>query len=104
EEIFIRTGLPYKVVGGVRFYERKEVRDLLAYLRLVANPNDVVSLRRVLNVPKRGIGERAEAAIEVFAARERISFWEALRRAGEVPGLATRSVNAINDFVTLIDE
>jgi DNA helicase-2/ATP-dependent DNA helicase PcrA len=61
EEIFIRTGLPYKVVGGVRFYERKEVKDLLAYLRVLANPNDVVSLRRILNVPKRGIGDRAWA-------------------------------------------
>ncbi|SDQ85702.1 ATP-dependent DNA helicase PcrA [Thermostaphylospora chromogena] len=104
EEIFIRTGLPYKVVGGVRFYERKEVRDLLAYLRVLANPDDVVSLRRVLNVPKRGIGERAEAMIEAFAARERISFTEALRRADEAPGLATRSLNAIRDFLTLLDE
>ena len=103
EEIFIRTGLPYKVVGGVRFYERKEVRDLLAYLRLLANPGDVVSLRRILNVPKRGIGERAEAMIEAFAARERISFWDALHRADEAYGIATRSLNAIKEFVTLID-
>ncbi|GLW05514.1 DNA helicase [Microtetraspora sp. NBRC 13810] len=104
EEIFIRTGLPYKVVGGVRFYERREVRDLLAYLRLLANPNDVVSLRRVLNVPKRGIGERAEAMVEAFASRERIPFWEGLRRAEEAPGLATRSLNAIKEFVALIEE
>ncbi|MEU6407525.1 DNA helicase PcrA [Microbispora sp. NPDC046933] len=104
EEIFIRTGLPYKVVGGVRFYERKEVKDLLAYLRVLANPNDTVSLRRILNVPKRGIGDRAEAMIEAFANRERIAFWEALRRADEAPGVATRSLNAIRDFVTLLDE
>ncbi|MFD0886542.1 DNA helicase PcrA, partial [Streptosporangium algeriense] len=103
EEIFIRTGLPYKVVGGVRFYERKEVRDLLAYLRVLANPNDVVSLRRILNVPKRGIGERAEAMVEAFASRERVSFWEGLRRADEAPGMATRSLNAIKDFVALLD-
>ncbi|MFI7533387.1 DNA helicase PcrA [Streptosporangium sp. NPDC049376] len=103
EEIFIRTGLPYKVVGGVRFYERKEVRDLLAYLRALANPNDVVSLRRILNVPKRGIGERAEAMVEAFASRERVSFWEGLRRADEAPGMATRSLNAIKDFVALLD-
>ncbi len=77
EEIFIRTGLPYKVVGGVRFYERKEVKDLLAYLRVLSNPNDTVSLRRILNVPKRGIGDRAESMVEAFASRERISFWEA---------------------------
>src|SRR5437764_3628096 len=63
EEIFIRLGLPYKVVGGVRFYERREVRDALAYLRVIANPEDTVSLRRILNVPKRGIGDRAGAGI-----------------------------------------
>ncbi|WP_184889952.1 DNA helicase PcrA [Sphaerisporangium siamense] len=104
EEIFIRTGLPYKVVGGVRFYERREVRDLLAYLRVLANPNDTVSLRRVINVPKRGIGERAEAMVEAFAARERVSFWEGLRRAEEAPGLATRSLNAIKEFVALLED
>lgn len=104
EEIFIRTGLPYKVVGGVRFYERKEVRDLLAYLRFLSNPNDVVSLRRILNVPKRGIGERAEAMVEAFATRERIPYWEGLRRADEAPGMATRSLKAIKEFVALMDE
>ncbi|MBP2704783.1 DNA helicase PcrA [Microbispora sp. RL4-1S] len=104
EEIFIRTGLPYKVVGGVRFYERKEVKDLLAYLRVLANPNDTVSLRRILNVPKRGIGDRAEAMVEAFANRERISFWEGLRRAAEAPGIATRSLNAIRDFVAVLDD
>ena len=70
EEVFIRVGLPYKVVGGVRFYERREVRDALAYLRLLANPEDTVSLRRILNVPKRGIGDRAEACLEALAQRE----------------------------------
>ncbi|MEV4801842.1 DNA helicase PcrA [Nonomuraea sp. NPDC049421] len=104
EEIFIRTGLPYKVVGGVRFYERKEVKDLLAYLRVLANPNDVVSLRRILNVPKRGIGERAEAMIEALSSRERISFWDALRRADEAHGMATRSLNAVREFVAMIEE
>ncbi|WP_446686013.1 DNA helicase PcrA [Nonomuraea roseola] len=104
EEIFIRTGLPYKVVGGVRFYERKEVKDLLAYLRVLANPNDVVSLRRILNVPKRGIGDRAEALVEALSSRERISFWEALRRAEEAYGMATRSLNAIREFVAMVDD
>ncbi|GAA5030688.1 DNA helicase PcrA [Actinopolymorpha pittospori] len=104
EEIFIRVGLPYKVVGGVRFYERREVRDALAYLRLLANPEDTVSLRRILNVPKRGIGDRAEACVEAFAQRERITFWQALRRPDEVLGLATRSANSIRGFVTMIDE
>jgi DNA helicase-2/ATP-dependent DNA helicase PcrA len=104
EEVFIRVGLPYKVVGGVRFYERKEVRDLLAYLRLLANPNDEVSLRRVLNVPKRGIGDRAEEYVASYAARQRMSFAEALRDPGDVPGLAARSATAITGFNTLIGE
>jgi len=104
EEVFIRTGMPYKVVGGVRFYERREVRDALAYLRVLVNPEDTVSLRRILNVPKRGIGDRAEASVEALAQRERISFSQALRRVDEVPDLVSRSVNAINGFLEIIDE
>jgi DNA helicase-2/ATP-dependent DNA helicase PcrA len=102
EEVFIRVGLPYRVVGGVRFYERREVRDLLAYLRLISNPADEVSLRRVLNVPKRGIGDRAEEYVAAFAQRERITFAQALARPADVPGLAARSANAIAGFNTLI--
>src|SRR6185437_10812363 len=104
EEVFIRVGLPYRVVGGVRFYERREVRDLLAYLRLIANPADEVSLRRVLNVPKRGIGDRAEEYVAAYAARERLSFAQALRTPSDVPTLATRSAAAIAGFNALIDE
>ncbi|OKJ34159.1 DNA helicase PcrA [Streptomyces sp. CB01580] len=104
EEIFIRVGLPYKVVGGVRFYERKEVRDVLAYLRVLANPEDAVPLRRVLNVPKRGIGERAEAMIEALALREKITFPQALRRVDEAYGMAARSANAVKRFNTLMEE
>jgi DNA helicase II / ATP-dependent DNA helicase PcrA len=103
EEVFIRAGLPYKVVGGVRFYERREIRDLLGYLRLVANPGDEVSLRRVLNVPKRGIGDRAQEYVAAFAARQKISFAAALARPQDVPGLATRSVKAIEAFNELIN-
>ncbi len=104
EEVFIRVGLPYRVVGGVRFYERREVRDLLAYLRLIANPADEVSLRRVLNVPKRGIGERAEEYVAGYAARTRISFAEALRTPQDVPGLAARSAAAIAGFNELVGD
>ncbi|GAA0795812.1 DNA helicase PcrA [Spirilliplanes yamanashiensis] len=104
EEVFIRVGLPYKVVGGVRFYERKEVRDLLAYLRAVVNDDDTVSIRRVLNTPRRGIGDRAEACVEALSSRERISFGAALRRAADAPGISTRAVNAIGDFVALLED
>ncbi|MHA6617492.1 DNA helicase PcrA [Pseudonocardia sp. DLS-67] len=108
EDVFLRVGLPYKVVGGVRFYERKEVRDALAYLRVLSNPEDTVSLRRILNVPKRGIGERAEELAATYADRERISFAAALRIAADrpdrVPGLVTRSQRCIASFVRLLDE
>jgi DNA helicase-2/ATP-dependent DNA helicase PcrA len=104
EEVFIRTGQPYKVVGGVRFYERREVRDALAYLRMLANPADQVSLRRILNTPKRGIGDRAVDCVQALAERERLTFWEALRRAEDAPGLATRSLSNIRGFVAMIEE
>ena len=104
EEVFIRRGLPYKVVGGVRFYERKEIKDALAYVRALINPKDSVSLRRILNVPKRGIGDRAESAIDGLAARHGVSFWEALQRVEEAPDLATRSRSAINRFVEIMTE
>lgn len=99
EEVFIRVGLPYRVVGGVRFYERKEIKDALAYVRALINPADAVSLRRIVNVPKRGIGDRAEACVDAFAQRDRLSFWQALQRADEAPGIATRSRGAIGKFV-----
>lgn len=103
EEMFIRSGLPYKVVGGVRFYERREVRDALAYLRAIANSDDTVSLRRILNTPKRGIGDRAEACVEALSTRDRISFGVALARAAEAPGISTRAAKQIADFVAMMD-
>jgi DNA helicase-2/ATP-dependent DNA helicase PcrA len=102
EEVFIRVGLPYKVVGGVRFYERREIRDVLAYLRVLVNPADSVSLRRILNVPKRGIGDRAEACVELLAQRVRSTFWDALQRAADAPEIATRSLKQIESFVAMV--
>ncbi len=102
EDVFIRTGLPYRIVGGVRFYERKEVKDALAYLRAIANPDDEINLRRILNTPRRGIGDRAEATVAVFAERERIGFGEALGRIKDIPGLATRSANSLASFADLL--
>lgn len=106
EEVFIRAGIPYKVVGGVRFYERKEIRDIVAYLRVLDNPGDAVSLRRILNTPRRGIGDRAEACVAVYAENTGATFADALVAAaqGKVPMLNTRSEKAIASFVTLLDE
>jgi DNA helicase-2/ATP-dependent DNA helicase PcrA len=105
EDVFVRLGMPYKIVGGVRFYERREVRDAMAYLKVLSNPEDTVSLRRILNVPKRGIGDRAESVVADHAEREHVTFAAALRRAaaGEVHGLATRSQRNIADFVEMLD-
>ncbi|MDP8971106.1 MAG: UvrD-helicase domain-containing protein [Actinomycetota bacterium] len=103
EELLIRLGMAYQVVGGTRFYERREIKDLLAYLRLVVNPADDVSAKRVLNVPRRGIGAKTEEALDLFAGRERCTFMEACRRAESNPQLGSRATGAVLDFVGLVD-
>lgn len=106
EEVFIRAGIPYKVVGGVRFYERREIRDIVAYLRVLDNPGDTVSMRRILNTPRRGIGDRAEACVALHAENTGSGFADALTAAaeGRVPMLNSRSEKAIAGFVGLLDE
>lgn len=106
EEVLIRAGIPYKVVGGVRFYERKEIRDIVAYLRVLDNPGDAVSLRRILNTPRRGIGDRAEACVAVYAENTGVGFGDALVAAaqGKVPMLNTRAEKAIAGFAEMFDE
>ncbi|SEH65453.1 DNA helicase-2 / ATP-dependent DNA helicase PcrA [Mycolicibacterium rutilum] len=106
EEVFIRAGIPYKVVGGVRFYERREIRDIVAYLRVLDNPGDSVSMRRILNTPRRGIGDRAEACVAVYAENTGLSFNDALQAAaeGKVPMLNTRAEKCISAFVEMLDE
>ncbi|GGO98616.1 UvrD-helicase domain-containing protein [Actinomyces gaoshouyii] len=119
EEVFIRAGQPYKVIGGTRFYERREIKDAIAYLRAVDNPDDDVSLRRILNVPKRGLGEKAEAALAEHGARHHVSFSDAIADAAgaprpgqseteaqgapEVEGLATRARAQVTRFHELLE-
>ena len=102
EEIFMRAAIPYKVVGGLRFYERKEVKDLLAYLRVLANPNDEVSIRRIINFPKRGIGDRALEEVEIFSQAQGISFWHALLRVSEASAVPNKAAQSIAQFTSML--
>jgi DNA helicase-2/ATP-dependent DNA helicase PcrA len=102
EEVFMRAAIPYKVVGGLRFYERKEVKDILAYLRILANPTDEVSLRRIINLPKRGIGDRAIEEVDAFAFTQGISFWDALLRVREATGVPNKASQSISEFTAMI--
>jgi len=102
EEVFMRSALPYKVVGGLRFYERREVKDLLAYLRVLANAEDEISLRRIINVPKRGIGDTSLDYIDLYATQKNISFWQGLLRCSEIGSVPARAAQAINEFTSMI--
>lgn len=103
EDIFMKVGLAYRIVGGVRFYARKEVKDILAYLKLLVNPQDVISARRVVNTPKRGVGEQTVAALEAFARDEDVPFLEAARRVEEIGVLSSRATGAVSGFVSVMD-
>lgn len=102
EEGLINAGLPYQLVGGTRFYERKEIKDVLAYLHAIANSQDDVNMRRILNVPKRGLAARAEAAATSYADLHQVSFWEGVQHIEEVPGASTLMVKRMKTFRDLI--
>lgn len=102
EEIFLREKIPYKIVGGLRFYERKEIKDIIAYLRMLTNPSDDISLERIINVPKRGIGERTLLKIAEYAGLNGCSLLEVLPRAGEIPGLDKRAKKKLDNFIGLV--
>ena len=104
EDIFIRSGIPYKVVGGTRFYERREIRDIVAYLKVLENPDDTVSMRRIVNVPKRGIGDKAQAMVALHSDNNNQSFGRSLVDAtsGNVDMLAKAAANSITRFVDMI--
>jgi ATP-dependent DNA helicase UvrD/PcrA len=104
EDIFLRGGLPYKVVGGLRFYQRKEIKDVLAYLRLLVNPQDVISARRVINTPKRGVGDQTVGALEGFSSSDAVPFLEACRRVEEIGSLGPRARGAVLGFVHVVEK
>ncbi|CAN5868832.1 DNA helicase PcrA [soil metagenome] len=103
EDVFVRRGISYTVVGSVRFYERKEIKDALAYLRVLVNPDDQVAVKRVINEPKRGIGDTSIGHVDRFAESRRIPFFEALRQAEEIGSLNTRAQRNMAEFVALIE-
>ncbi len=98
EDVFMRVSMPYRVFGGVRFFQRREVKDVLGYLRLLLNPQDVISFRRVVNMPKRGIGDQTVAALEAFANEQEIDVVEAARRIDEIATLNARAKGAVAGF------
>ena len=101
EDSLRRGGIPYRVVGGVSFYQRREIKDALAYLRLVVNPNDVASIRRVINLPVRGIGNKTQSRLWEFAEKRKIGAWEALSLVHET-GLASRATSSVAGFRDMI--
>ncbi|MGI9952211.1 DNA helicase PcrA [Moorellaceae bacterium AZ2] len=103
EEAFIQLGLPYEIVGGLKFYQRKEIKDILAYLRVMVNPADSLSLKRIINVPRRGIGEGTWLRLELFSQERGITIFEALQRAEEVPGLMPRQLSPLKELGKLLD-
>ncbi|EPI52401.1 putative ATP-dependent DNA helicase PcrA [Gardnerella vaginalis JCP7672] len=105
EDALIKSVLPYQLVGGTKFYERREVKDALAYLQSIANPDDDVNMRRILNVPKRGLGARAESQITSYAKENSISFWSALSQIDKIAeqiGISSRTFNALKSFRDLM--
>ena len=103
EEVFVRSGIPYRVVGGVKFYDRKEVKDVLAYLRALANPDDEVSLKRIVNVPKRGVGDTSVSKIEAYAAERNLTFGGALARAMDA-GVSGKALGGIRVLLDVLEE
>ena len=103
EELFVRFGVTYQVVGGLKYYDRKEVKDALAYLRAIVNPDDQVAIKRIINTPKRAIGDTSVAHVDRFAESSGVTFMEALRRVDEITALTARAQNAISEFVAVMD-
>lgn len=103
EESLRRKGIPYKIVGGTRFYDRKEIKDMLAYLKVLVNPQDDISIKRIINVPKRSIGDATVSKVQDFAADFELNMWDALSEVKSIPTLTSRNVSTIEPFVALIE-
>lgn len=104
EEMLIKSGISYNMVGGLKFYERKEIKDIIAYLRVIFNPADSLSLLRIINVPKRGIGDASLAKIQAYAAANSVSLFEAISNAAAIDGLSSRFVSKLDDLAGIIFE
>ncbi|MGB9661099.1 MAG: DNA helicase PcrA [Moorellaceae bacterium] len=104
EEAFIKMGLPYEIVGGLKFYQRKEIKDILAYLRVIANPADSLSLKRIINVPRRGIGEGTWVKLELFSQGKGITVLDALKEPERIPGLLSRQATTLKELGRLLDK
>jgi DNA helicase-2/ATP-dependent DNA helicase PcrA len=103
EESLRRKGIPYKIVGGTRFYDRKEIKDMLAYLKVLINPQDDISIKRIINVPKRSIGDATVSKVQDFAADFELNMWDALTEVRSIPTLTARNVSTIEPFVALME-
>lgn len=103
EEVLTKLGIPYDVFGGAKFYERKEIKDILAYLRVLSNPSDAISLQRIINVPRRGIGQKTWLKVAEYAAEQGVSVYQALQKAREISDLGSRLIKPINEFVSLME-
>jgi DNA helicase-2/ATP-dependent DNA helicase PcrA len=103
EEACIRYNVPYRIVGGVNFYQRKEIKDLVAYLKIIANPADSLSIKRIINVPRRSIGQTTIAKIETYAKSNKVSFYQALMKASEIPGISKKTTASITQFINTIE-
>lgn len=103
EESFRRKAIPYRILGGTRFYDRKEIKDLLSYLKVLVNPNDSISLKRIINIPKRGIGDATINKIMDFADSYELQFFDALESVRNIPTLTARNCGGIENFMELIN-
>lgn len=103
EDALRRAGIPYQIARGVEFYNRKEIKDVLAYLRTVANPSDEVSLTRIINVPTRGVSDNTVKLLQAHAIGTGRPLWEAMREGGEIPGLSVRATNSLRQFAMMIE-